>query len=58
MNDEEFGSVKLLKFKYRRREQKIQTFCKIGSPQKLGPHSYLLKFEDSEKSTPESSRMP
>ena len=32
MNGEEFGSTKLLKLKYRRRDQIIQTFCKIGSP--------------------------
>ena len=32
MNGEESGSKKLLKLKYRRRDQIIQTFCKIGSP--------------------------
>ena len=37
MNDDEIGSKKLSKFKYRRGDQKIQTFCKIGSPQKLVP---------------------
>ena len=36
MNDEEFGSIELLKLKYRRWDQIIQTFCKIGSPQNLG----------------------
>ena len=36
MKDDEFGSVKLLKLKYRRRNKIIQTFCKIGSPQKTG----------------------
>ena len=36
MNDEEFGSKKLTKLKYRRGDQTMQTFCKIGSPQKLG----------------------
>ena len=41
MNDEEFGSRKLLKLKYRRGDQIIQTFCKIGSPQKLGPPSLI-----------------
>ena len=41
MNDEEFGSKKLLKLKYRRGDQIIQTFCKIGSPQKLGPPSLI-----------------
>ena len=37
MNDNEFGPTKLLKFKYRRGDQRIWTFCKIGSPKKLGP---------------------
>ena len=37
MNDEEFWSTKLLKLKYRRGDQIIQTFSKIGFPQKLGP---------------------
>ena len=37
MNDNEFESTELLKFKYRRGAQRIQTFCKIGFPQKLGP---------------------
>ena len=37
MNVEEFGSRKLLKLKNRRADQIIQTFCKIGSPQKLHP---------------------
>ena len=43
MNDEEFGSKKLLKLKYRRGDQIIQTFCKIGSPQKLGPPSLICR---------------
>ena len=43
MNDEEFGSKKLLKLKYRRRDQIIQTFCKIGFAQKLGPPSLICK---------------
>ena len=37
MNDEEFGSGKLLKLKYRREDQIIQTFCENGSPEKVGP---------------------
>ena len=41
MNGGEFGSRKLLKLKYRRGDQIIQTFCKIGSPQKLGPQSLV-----------------
>ena len=43
MNDEEFGSGKLLKLKYRKGDQIIQTFWKIGSPQKLGPTSLICK---------------
>ena len=43
MNDIEFGSVKLLRLKYRREDQIIQTFCKIGSPQKLGPPSLICR---------------
>ena len=58
MIDEEFGSKKLLKLKYRRGDQITQTFCKIGSPQKLGPPLFnLQKFENPEKSTPESCKM-
>ena len=41
MRDNEFGSIKLLKLKYRRGHQIIQTFCKMGSPQKLGPPSLI-----------------
>ena len=37
IKDDQFGSIKLLKLKYKRGDQIIQTFCKIGSPQKLGP---------------------
>ena len=32
MNDVELVFTKLLKLKYRREDQKIKTFCKIGSP--------------------------
>ena len=32
MNDRKFGSKKLLKLKYRRGDQIIQTFGEIGSP--------------------------
>ena len=42
MNDEEFGSQKVLKLKYRRGYQIIQTFCKIGSIQKLNPPSLIF----------------
>ena len=37
VNDEEIWSITPLKLKYRRGAQIIQPFCKIGSPQKLGP---------------------
>ena len=58
MNDEEFGSKKLLKLKYRRGHQIIQTFWEIGSPQKLDPPLFnLYKFENPERSTPESYKM-
>ena len=43
MNYEEFGSGKLLKLKYRRVDQIIQTFCKIGFFQKLGPPSLICR---------------
>ena len=41
MNDKEFGSIELLRLNYRRAEQIIQTFWKIGSPQKLGLPSLI-----------------
>ena len=37
INDEEFGSIKLLKLKYKKRDQIIQSLFKIGFPQKLAP---------------------
>ena len=43
MNDGEFESRKLLKLKYRRGDQLIQTFCKIASPQKLGPPTLICR---------------
>ena len=58
MNGEEFGSTKFLKLKYRKGDQIIQTFCKIGSPQILGPPSLICPNFKSGKSTPESCRMP
>ena len=57
MNDEEFGTRKLLKLKYRKGDQIIQTFCKIGSPQKLGPPIFnLRKFQDCQKTSFDSWR--
>ena len=41
LNDEEFGSLKFLKLKYRRGDQIIQPFCRIGSPKKLDPPSLI-----------------
>ena len=43
MNDEEFWSIELLRFKYRRGDKIIQTFFKTGSPQKLGPPSLICR---------------
>ena len=43
MNDDGFGSIKLLKLKYRRGDEIIQTFCKTGSTQKLGPPSLICR---------------
>ena len=43
MSDYEFGSKRLLKLKYRTGDKIIQTFCKIGSPQKLGPPSLICR---------------
>ena len=50
MNDDEFGSIKRLKLKYRKRNQVIQTFCKIGSLEKLGPSILICRnFKTLEK---------
>ena len=43
INGKEFVSIKLLKLKYRIGDQKIQTFSKISSPQKLGPPSLTCR---------------
>ena len=43
MNDKKFGSIKILKLKYRKGDQIIQTFGKIGSTQKLGPPSIICR---------------
>ena len=37
IKDDEFGSIKFLKLKYRRGDEINQTFCKIASAQKLSP---------------------
>ena len=43
MNDEEFGSIELLRLRYRKGDPTKQTFYKIGSPKKLGPLSLILR---------------
>ena len=43
MNGKEFGSIELLRLKYRKRDQIFETFCKIGSPQKLGSPSLISR---------------
>ena len=40
-NDDGFGSIKLLKLKYTRGDEIIQTFYKFGSTQKLGHPSLI-----------------
>ena len=43
MNDAELGSTELLKLKYKMGDKIIETFCKSGSPQKLGPPSLISR---------------
>ena len=43
MKADEFWFIKLLKLKYRRGDEIIRTFCKIGSPQKLGSPSLICR---------------
>ena len=43
MNEKEFRSKKLLKLENRKGDQIIQTFCNIGTPQKLGPLSLISR---------------
>ena len=55
MNGNEFGSFKLLKLKYRRGDQIIQPFWRIGTPQEIrSPLFNLRKFRKAGKSTAES----
>ena len=52
MNDE------LWRLKYRRGDQIIKTFCKIGAPQKLGPPSLICRnLKTPREVTPESYKM-
>ena len=58
MNDEEFGSLKFLKLKYRRGDQLIQPFCRIGSAEDVRSLLFnLTKFQKADKSIAESCRM-
>ena len=43
MNDEEIGYLKLLKLKYRRGDQIIQTFCRTVPPKILVPPSLICR---------------
>ena len=43
MNNEEFESLKLLKLKHIRKDQIIQPFCRIGSPQEIMSDLFNLK---------------
>ena len=55
MNDQEFGCFKFLKLKYKKEEQIIQQFCRIGSQKEIrSPLFNLRKFQKNEKSTGES----
>ena len=45
-NGKEFGSFKLIKSKYRRGDQIIQPFCRIGSPQEIRSSLFnLMSFQ-------------
>ena len=41
MNDKEFGSLEVLKFKYRREDQIIHTFRRVSFPKKLIRNSLI-----------------
>ena len=43
MNDEVFGSIELLRLKYRREDHIIATFCQFVSNQKLAPPSFISR---------------
>ena len=58
MSEEEFGSFEFLKFKYRRENKIIQSFCRLGSPQEIRfPLFSFKKFRRTEKSTFESCKI-
>ena len=55
---QKFGSFKCLTLKYRREDQKIQPFCRVGSPQEIrSPLFNLSKFWKPQKSIAELYRM-
>ena len=57
MNHEEFWCFKFLKLQYRRGDQTIKPFCRIGSHQEITcPLFNFRKFQTFEKSTSESCR--
>ena len=57
INDKEFGSLKVLRLKYRSGDQVIQTFSKISSPKGIRfPALYMEKFKKSDKSSSHSYR--
>ena len=43
MNEEKISRLKVLKLKYRRVDEIIQTFFKIGSLKKLGPPTLICR---------------
>ena len=43
MHDEEFGSIELLRLKYRHREEIVKTFWKSSCPKRLGPPSLICR---------------
>ena len=52
MNENEFGAIKLQKLKYIRGAQTIQTFCKIGCPQKLSRPSLICRNFNTQRKVP------
>ena len=50
MNDEELGSLKFLKLKYKSGDQIVQSFYRIGSPQEIrSPLCNLRNFKEPRK---------
>ena len=44
INEEEFWCIKLLKLKYSRGDQVIESFCRNGFPQQLGPYLQFVEI--------------